>query len=69
MGEDAKVDYNAIEKYLKCKDLIAYSFTEKEIGKMMGESENQNQRVSLNNELDGRLPRTAGLSRYLYKAR
>jgi hypothetical protein len=38
MGEDAKVDYNAIEKYLKCKDLIVY-FNEKEIGKMMGDSE------------------------------
>jgi len=38
MGEDAKVDYNAIEKYLKCKDLIGYGFNEKEIGKMMGES-------------------------------
>lgn len=39
MGEDAKVDYNAIEKYLKCKDLKSYSFSEAEIGKMMGESE------------------------------
>ncbi len=39
MGEDAKVDYNAIEKYLKCQDLILYGFDEKEIGKMMGESE------------------------------
>ncbi len=39
MGEDAKVDYNAIEKYLKCKDLISYGFNEKEIGKMMGDSE------------------------------
>lgn len=39
MGEDAKVDYNAIEKYLKCKDLISYGFSEKEIGKMMGDSE------------------------------
>ncbi len=38
MGEDAKVDYNAIEKYLKCKDLIVY-FNSKEIGKMMGETE------------------------------
>lgn len=37
MGEDAKVDYNAIEKYLKCKDLIVY-FNEEEIGKMMGDS-------------------------------
>jgi len=39
MGEDAKVDYNAIEKYLKCKDLKSYGFEENEIGKMMGESE------------------------------
>lgn len=39
MGEDAKVDYNAIEKYLKCQDLIDVGFTPKEIGKMMGESE------------------------------
>jgi len=41
MGEDAKVDYNAIEKYLKCQDLIQFKFTEKEIGKMMGESESK----------------------------
>lgn len=41
MGEDAKVDYNAIEKYLKCKDLLAEGFTEEEIGKMMGESESK----------------------------
>jgi hypothetical protein len=39
MGEDAKVDYNAIEKYLKCQDLIDVGFTPKEIGKMMGETE------------------------------
>jgi hypothetical protein len=39
MGEDAKVDYNAIEKYLACKDLQSSGFDEKEIGKMMGESE------------------------------
>lgn len=36
MGEDAKVDYQAIEKYLKCKDLRAY-FEPEEIAKMMGE--------------------------------
>ena len=41
MGEDAKVDYNAIEKYLKCKDLKSYGFSEKDIGKMMGEKEAQ----------------------------
>ncbi len=40
MGEDAKVDYNAIEKYLKCKDLINF-FKPKEIADMMGESESQ----------------------------
>jgi hypothetical protein len=39
MGEDAKVDYNAIEKYLTCKDLKTYGFEENEIGKMMGEPE------------------------------
>jgi hypothetical protein len=39
MGEDAKVDYNAIEKYLKCKDLKSYEFSDDEIGKMMGEPE------------------------------
>lgn len=39
MGEDAKVDYNAIEKYLKCSDLKKYDFTEEQIGKMMGETD------------------------------
>jgi len=38
MGEDVKVDYNAIEKYLTCKDLQSYGFGEEEIGKMMGET-------------------------------
>jgi hypothetical protein len=38
MGEDAKVDYNAIEKYLRCKDLMSEGFTSEEIGKMMGEN-------------------------------
>jgi len=40
MGEDAKVDYDPIEKYLKCKDLIQYYPGDKgidEIAKMMGE--------------------------------
>ena len=41
MGEDAKVDYNAIEKYLKCQDLMKEGFTEDEIGKMMGETESK----------------------------
>lgn len=36
MGVDEKVDYNAIEKYLKCKDLKD-DFTEEEIANMMGE--------------------------------
>lgn len=36
MGVDEKVDYNAIEKYLKCQDL-SRDFTLDEIGKMMGE--------------------------------
>ncbi len=38
MGEDAKVDYKPIEKYLKCQDLTIEGFTPVEIGKMMGES-------------------------------
>jgi hypothetical protein len=37
MGEDAKVDYNPIEKYLKCKDMIDEGFDSDEIGKAMGE--------------------------------
>lgn len=37
MGEDAKVDYNPIEKYLKCKDMIEEGFNSDEIGKAMGE--------------------------------
>ena len=38
MGVDEKVDYNAIEKYLKCKDLYGNDgFTHEEIAKMMGE--------------------------------
>jgi len=36
MGVDEKVDYNAIEKYLKCQDL-SRDFNLDEIGKMMGE--------------------------------
>lgn len=38
MGQDATVDYEPIQKYLRCKDLLV-NFSEKEIGKMMGESE------------------------------
>lgn len=36
MGEDAKVDYNPIEKYLKCKDLEDAGFTRDEIASFMG---------------------------------
>ena len=38
MGVDEKVDYNAIEKYLKCQDLSKEGFIHDEIGKMMGEN-------------------------------
>lgn len=37
MGVDDKVDYNPIQKYLKCDDLIKQGFTVDEIAKMMGE--------------------------------
>ena len=38
MGVDEKVDYNPIEKYLKCRDLYEEDkFTYKEIADMMGE--------------------------------
>lgn len=36
MGEDAKVDYNPIEKYLKCQDLKDAGFTDDDIVEMMG---------------------------------
>ncbi len=36
MGEDEKVDYNPIEKYLKCKDLEDAGFTRDEIASFMG---------------------------------
>ena len=39
MGEDAKVDYNPIEKYLKCQDLQEAGFTLKEIARFMGDTE------------------------------
>lgn len=35
MGEDEKVDYNSIEKYLKCKDLEDEGFTRDEIASFM----------------------------------
>lgn len=36
MGEDEKLDYNPIEKYLKCGDLIEAGFVESEIASFMG---------------------------------
>lgn len=41
MGVDEKVDYNPIQKYLKCRDLIEQGFSEGEIAKMMGELESK----------------------------
>lgn len=38
MGEDAKVDYNPIEKYLKCKDLSDENFGPSEIASFMGDT-------------------------------
>ena len=39
MGEDDKLDYNPIEKYLKCKELIRLGFSEKDIAEFMSEKE------------------------------
>lgn len=41
MGEDEKLDYNPIEKYLKCKDLQKVGFSEREIGQMMAQDESK----------------------------
>jgi hypothetical protein len=41
MGEDEKLDYNPIEKYLKCKDLVELGFKVEKIGKMMRQPESQ----------------------------
>ncbi len=41
MGEDDKLDYNPIEKYLKCKELKRLEFTERQIAEFMSEKENQ----------------------------
>jgi len=41
MGEDDKLDYNPIEKYLKCKELKNIGFSEKQIGEFMSEKETQ----------------------------
>ena len=38
MGVDDKVDYNPIQKYLKCRDLKSEDFRIDEIAKMMGET-------------------------------
>ena len=39
MGVDERVDYNPIEKYLKCKDLKGDGYSEKDIAELMGEKE------------------------------
>jgi hypothetical protein len=39
MGEDEKLGYNAIEKYLRCKDLVKEGFSVAEIAKMMSEDD------------------------------
>ena len=42
MGEDEKLDYNPIEKYLKCQDLRdVHGFEPSDIADMMGEKESQ----------------------------
>jgi len=43
LGVDQPQDYNAIEKYLKCKELFYNDgFSKEEIAKMMGETDNKN---------------------------
>lgn len=39
MGMDEKLDYNATEKYLKCKELMAVGYSISDIAEMMSESE------------------------------
>lgn len=41
MGEDKKLDYNPIEKYLKCADLKQVGFSEQAISEFMGETKYQ----------------------------
>ncbi|GKX30987.1 hypothetical protein SH1V18_34670 [Vallitalea longa] len=41
MGEDEKLDYNPIEKYLKCDDLVKAGFSAEDISKMMAEKESK----------------------------
>ena len=39
MGVDEKLDYNATEKYLKCKQLLSVGYSIQDIADMMNESE------------------------------
>jgi hypothetical protein len=41
MGEDDKLDYNPIEKYLKCKELKRRGFSEEDIAGFMSEKKSQ----------------------------
>lgn len=41
MGEDDKLDYNPIEKYLKCKELKRLGFSEHDIAEFMNEDQSQ----------------------------
>lgn len=41
LGEDDKLDYNPIEKYLKCRQLTKSGTNEKRIAELMGEKESQ----------------------------
>ena len=41
MGEDDKLDYNPIEKYLKCKELKRLGFSEEDIAQFMSEKPGQ----------------------------
>lgn len=41
MGEDDKLDYNPIEKYLKCKELKRLGFSEDDIAEFMSEKPSQ----------------------------
>ncbi len=41
MGEDDKLDYNPIEKYLKCKELKRLGFSEEDIAGFMSEKSSQ----------------------------
>jgi len=53
MGEDEKLDYNPIEKYLKCYDLKKLGFSEDDIATMMGEKSSQIKKwISILNLMD-----------------